>query len=289
MIRETALGVTERPPVASRTELAIETSGLVKVYGGETRALDGITFAVEPGELFGLLGPNGAGKTTTIRILATLLQATAGTARVLGFDVATGRRRSGAPRSGAANGVPRRILHRPRDAGASRPAASHAGRRGAAPCRRATRADGADVGRQEADRDLFRRDASTAGPRQRPHAPARAAHPRRAHGGPRPAEPHRIVGGARADQPGRHDHAAYHPLHGGGRPALLPAGDHRQRPDRRGGRARRAETQHRRRHGGAPARGPGWAELERLRAECAAFWRAWSRPVPSRRIPVGWP
>jgi daunorubicin resistance ABC transporter ATP-binding subunit len=74
--------------VASRTELAIETSGLVKVYGGETRALDGITFAVAPGELFGLLGPNGAGKTTTIRILATLLQATAGTARVLGFDVA---------------------------------------------------------------------------------------------------------------------------------------------------------------------------------------------------------
>jgi ABC-2 type transport system ATP-binding protein len=88
VIRETALGVTERPPVASRTDLAIETSGLVKVYGGETRALDGITFAVEPGELFGLLGPNGAGKTTTIRILATLLQTTAGTARVLGFDVA---------------------------------------------------------------------------------------------------------------------------------------------------------------------------------------------------------
>ena len=41
-----------------------------------------------PGELFGFLGPNGAGKTTTIRILATLLQATSGTARVAGFDVA---------------------------------------------------------------------------------------------------------------------------------------------------------------------------------------------------------
>ena len=67
----------------------IEVRDLVKVYGGQTRALDGITFEVAPGELFGLLGPNGAGKTTTIRILATLLRATSGTARVAGFDVAT--------------------------------------------------------------------------------------------------------------------------------------------------------------------------------------------------------
>ena len=66
----------------------IEVRDLVKVYGGETRALDGITFEVAPGELFGFLGPNGAGKTTTIRILATLLKPTAGTARVAGFDVA---------------------------------------------------------------------------------------------------------------------------------------------------------------------------------------------------------
>jgi ABC-2 type transport system ATP-binding protein len=65
----------------------IEVRDLVKVYGGETRALDGITFDVAPGEVFGFLGPNGAGKTTTIRILATLLLASAGTARVAGFDV----------------------------------------------------------------------------------------------------------------------------------------------------------------------------------------------------------
>jgi ABC-2 type transport system ATP-binding protein len=65
----------------------IEVRDLVKVYGGETRALDGITFNVAPGEVFGFLGPNGAGKTTTIRILATLLMASAGTARVAGFDV----------------------------------------------------------------------------------------------------------------------------------------------------------------------------------------------------------
>jgi ABC-2 type transport system ATP-binding protein len=66
---------------------ALEVRDLVKVYAGHTRALDGVTFQVAPGELFGFLGPNGAGKTTTIRILATLLRPTAGTARVAGFDV----------------------------------------------------------------------------------------------------------------------------------------------------------------------------------------------------------
>ena len=65
----------------------IEVQDLVKVYGGDTRAVDGISFAVATGELFGFLGPNGAGKTTTIRILATLLEPTAGVARLAGFDV----------------------------------------------------------------------------------------------------------------------------------------------------------------------------------------------------------
>jgi ABC-2 type transport system ATP-binding protein len=79
-------------PGASRTSQTpiIEVVDLVKVYGkGEksTRAVDGITFDVAPGTLFGLLGPNGAGKTTIIRILATLLQPTSGTARVAGLDV----------------------------------------------------------------------------------------------------------------------------------------------------------------------------------------------------------
>ena len=67
----------------------IEVRDLVKVYGRDTRALDGITFDVAHGELFGFLGPNGAGKTTTIRILATLLRPTSGVARVAGFDVAS--------------------------------------------------------------------------------------------------------------------------------------------------------------------------------------------------------
>lgn len=64
----------------------IEVHDLVKTYG-ETHAVDGVSFAVDRGELFGFLGPNGAGKTTTIRILSTLLKPTAGGARVAGFDV----------------------------------------------------------------------------------------------------------------------------------------------------------------------------------------------------------
>jgi ABC-2 type transport system ATP-binding protein len=54
---------------------------------GTTRALDGASFTVQSGEVFGLLGPNGAGKTTTIRILATLLPPDSGTARIEGLDV----------------------------------------------------------------------------------------------------------------------------------------------------------------------------------------------------------
>jgi len=66
----------------------IDVDALAKVYPGGTRAVDGVSFAVEEGEFFGFLGPNGAGKTTTIRILATLLRATSGRAQVAGFDVA---------------------------------------------------------------------------------------------------------------------------------------------------------------------------------------------------------
>jgi ABC-2 type transport system ATP-binding protein len=70
---------------------AIDVRDLTKVYshrqGGDVRAVDGLTFSVAPGAIFGLLGPNGAGKTTTLRILTTLLRPTSGTARVVGYDV----------------------------------------------------------------------------------------------------------------------------------------------------------------------------------------------------------
>lgn len=69
----------------------IEVDGLVKVFHdrkrGEVRAVDGICFEVNPGEIFGLLGLNGAGKTTTLRMLATILTPTAGTAKVDGYDI----------------------------------------------------------------------------------------------------------------------------------------------------------------------------------------------------------
>jgi ABC-2 type transport system ATP-binding protein len=64
----------------------VDCDRLVQTFGA-TRALDGTTFSVSRGEIFGLLGPNGAGKTTTIRILATLLPPDSGTARVAGLDV----------------------------------------------------------------------------------------------------------------------------------------------------------------------------------------------------------
>ena len=81
-----------RPAVAATdatvsSPAVIEVAGLVKEYPGGTRALDGIDVAVAVGEFFGFLGPNGAGKTTTIRILATLIQPTAGRASVAGLDV----------------------------------------------------------------------------------------------------------------------------------------------------------------------------------------------------------
>jgi len=56
---------------------------------GQVLAVDHISFAAHPGEVFGLLGPNGAGKTTAMRILCTVLRPTGGTARIAGYDVAT--------------------------------------------------------------------------------------------------------------------------------------------------------------------------------------------------------
>ena len=67
--------------------IAIEADELTREFAGGVRALDGVSFAVEEGEIFGFLGRNGAGKSTTVRILTTLLRPTSGTATVLGHDV----------------------------------------------------------------------------------------------------------------------------------------------------------------------------------------------------------
>jgi ABC-2 type transport system ATP-binding protein len=65
---------------------AIVVDGLQKRYG-DVHALDGVTFSVREGEVFGLLGPNGAGKSTTVRVLVTLTKPDAGSASVIGHDV----------------------------------------------------------------------------------------------------------------------------------------------------------------------------------------------------------
>ena len=70
----------------------IEASNLTKIFRdkkrGEILAADNVSFRAEPGRIYGLLGANGAGKTTTLRLLATLLKPTSGSATVAGFDVA---------------------------------------------------------------------------------------------------------------------------------------------------------------------------------------------------------
>ena len=69
------------------TDAAIAIRDLEKTYQGGKRALEGVTLDVPRGQIFGLLGPNGAGKSTTINILAGLVNKTAGTAEIWGFDI----------------------------------------------------------------------------------------------------------------------------------------------------------------------------------------------------------
>lgn len=96
----------------------IEVVDLVKhfraVDGSTVRAVDGVSFAVAPGEMVGLLGVNGAGKTTTMRVLATLVRPGSGTARIAGCDVRdepiAARRRLGYLSAGT--GIPDRLTPR---------------------------------------------------------------------------------------------------------------------------------------------------------------------------------
>jgi sodium transport system ATP-binding protein len=67
----------------------VTVEGLSKKYAGNKFAVENLSFEARDGEIYGLLGPNGAGKTTTLRMLATLLEPTSGSASVAGFDVRT--------------------------------------------------------------------------------------------------------------------------------------------------------------------------------------------------------
>ena len=70
------------------TDNGIEVEGLVRVFGDDIRAVDGVDLSVAPGEIYGFLGPNGAGKSTMVLMLVTLLPPSSGRATVAGFDVA---------------------------------------------------------------------------------------------------------------------------------------------------------------------------------------------------------
>ncbi len=65
----------------------IVAENLIKVYSGDVKAIDGISFHIEPGEVCGYLGSNGAGKSTTIRIMCGMLEATSGNVIINGFSV----------------------------------------------------------------------------------------------------------------------------------------------------------------------------------------------------------
>lgn len=67
----------------------VDLSKAFSVKGRSVRAVDSVSFRCRPGEVFGLLGSNGAGKTTTLRMLATMLKPTGGSARICGRDVVT--------------------------------------------------------------------------------------------------------------------------------------------------------------------------------------------------------
>jgi ABC-2 type transport system ATP-binding protein len=73
--------------MVSHDTMAIVADGLQKRYPGDVIALDGLSFSVDTGTIFGLLGPNGAGKSTTVKVLTTLSRPDAGSASVAGFDV----------------------------------------------------------------------------------------------------------------------------------------------------------------------------------------------------------
>ncbi len=75
-------------PTPKQSALAIEVRDITHRYGDRI-ALKGISFGVQPAEIFGLLGPNGSGKTTLFRILSTLMIPSGGSARIAGFDPAT--------------------------------------------------------------------------------------------------------------------------------------------------------------------------------------------------------
>ena len=65
----------------------VEVSNLTHIYSGDIKALDGLSFAVEKGEIIGILGPNGSGKTTAVKMITGILKPTSGSVKVSGMEV----------------------------------------------------------------------------------------------------------------------------------------------------------------------------------------------------------
>ena len=171
---------------------AIEAHDLTKTYGKEVRALDGLSFAVAAGTVFGLLGPNGAGKSTTVKILTTLARPDAGTATRRRASTccasprpgAPGHRRASSQRSGRRPGG-----HRPREPALQGQLYGLRGTALAARVGELLERFGLAEAADRVARRLLRRHAAPARRRPGPGAPAAGAVPGRADDRPRPRGP----------------------------------------------------------------------------------------------------
>ena len=272
-------------------EYAIEAEGLRKRFGA-TQALDGVDLAARRGSVLGVLGPNGAGKTTAVRILATLIEADAGTARVAGHDVARepGRVREPIGLTGQYASVDE-LLTGEQNLVMIGQLLDLSGRAGPRPGQGAARLVRPRRGRQPPRQDLLRRHAPPARPGREPRRPPVGDLPRRADDRPGPVQARGHVGRRAQPRARRLDRPAHHPVPRRGRRAGRR--DHRDRPRARdrarhaGGpqagrrrpdadgparRRRRASTRRRRSSASSPARGP--------RSQAAA---PSARPSPATR------
>ena len=258
----------EAPDRTTSTELAVEASGLAK-SDPDVRVLAGVDLRVPAGTVFALLGPNGAGKTTTVRILATLVQADGGQARVAGFDVARDRERASPPPD-----QPHRAVRRAARGADGHREPAHDGPGGpGCPGPRARQRAAELLGQFEVTKAACCWVATySGGMRRRLDIAASLVGrpfgelPRRAVDRPGPAEPAGHVAGHRG--PGRigRDHLPHHPVPGGGRPAGRPDRGPGRGPDHRRGHRRGTQGQDRR-----PATGPDRRQPGRLHRASPPF------------------
>ena len=206
----------------------VEVTDLTKHYGSQT-AVDGVSFSVEEGEIFGILGPNGAGKTTTVESIAGLRKPDGGTIRVLGLDPQQDR-----DRLRQVVGVQLQESELPDRMTVSRGRrAVRVVLRGSGRSRSPDRRPRADREARHAVPEPVRRPEAAPLDRARPRRQAEGRDPRRAVDGPRPAGSPRDVAPHRVDpRPGRH-RPPRHPPDGGGRAPRRPGRRHRWRSDHR--------------------------------------------------------